>query len=75
MELNVEIKKRILADLPEAYNRFTMAGLREWVDGFGNGERDYASRVMSYLERLNSSPSTRVFGVDSSLIETILEQV
>ena len=72
---NEEIKKRVLKDLPEAYNREGMSGLGKWVDTFNGEEKDYAQRVMNYLEEINKNPSARIWGILEERLEEILKEV
>jgi hypothetical protein len=74
MEPSAEIKKRVLINLPFAYQRLTMSRLDEWIETFKDEERDYAYRVAGYIGKLNSNPSTRVWGVDSDLVDEILKK-
>jgi hypothetical protein len=67
----------LLKQVRGAYNSGMIRGLQKFVSEYKGPEEDkqYLERVFKYItERNQRAPNSRLFGIDSLLVEVILEE-
>ncbi len=64
----------LIKEAGRAYSRIGMSGLEGWVNS-KNGNINYAKQIYEIISEKNSSPSTSLFSISSSLEEEIIMRI
>ncbi len=75
--LDEQDAKEILKQGADIYDMKGMSGFEFWANKYKGSveEKNYLIRVCDYLVDCNSRANTRIFGIDSRVIENILENI
>lgn len=75
--MNETRARELLSEVKRVYNSGMIGGLRQFVREYRGPEEDksYLEKVFKYItERNQQAPHARLFGIDDTLVEVILEE-